>query len=119
MLKLKVSANDAGRRADIYIAGSLPEFSRSSLSGLFGSGLVLSDGQPVKASYKLKAGDKLEVDTAALTAMPRAIDLPVIYEDKDVIVINKPAGVLTHSKGALSSEATVASFIKPKLNDQN
>ena len=46
------------------------------------------------------------------------MNLPVIYEDNDVVVIDKPAGVLTHSKGALNFEATVASFIKDKITDE-
>src|SRR5262249_28394801 len=46
---------------------------------------------------------------------PPKISLPIIYEDNDVIVIDKPAGILTHAKGALNTEATVASFIESKL----
>jgi 23S rRNA pseudouridine1911/1915/1917 synthase len=65
----------------------------------------------------LRQNDELEVDHSQLKAAPEEIYLPVIYEDEDVIVIDKPAGILTHSKGALNLEATVASFIKPKLTD--
>lgn len=100
------------------VAHKLPQFTRSSLSNLFTMQLVFVGGKPVKASYKIRKEDKLEVDVSLLTAHPANIELPIIYEDDDVIVINKPAGILTHSKGALNTEATVASFIKSKLNDK-
>jgi 23S rRNA pseudouridine1911/1915/1917 synthase len=48
--------------------------------------------------------------------LPEEIDLPILYQDKNVIVIDKPAGVLTHSKGSMSTEGTVASFISPLIN---
>lgn len=112
MLDLKVKANDVGKRADVFVAENLPEFTRSSLSGLFGKGLVLVNGKPTKASYRLRVSDKIEVDTGLLTARPKKIVLPIIYEDKDVVVINKPAGVLTHSKGALNLEPTVATWLQ-------
>jgi 23S rRNA-/tRNA-specific pseudouridylate synthase len=48
---------------------------------------------------KLKNGDKICLDESKLFMQPEKIDLPIIFEDKNVMVINKPAGVLTHSKG--------------------
>lgn len=117
--EFKVDKKNVSKRADVFIAEKFPEFTRSSLSGLFDKNLVLVNGKPAKASYKLRMNDELSVDTDLLTARPADIELPVIYEDDDVIVINKPAGILTHSKGALNTEATVASFIKPLLTDKN
>ncbi|MDO8592070.1 MAG: RluA family pseudouridine synthase [bacterium] len=119
MLKLKVNAGDKGKRADVFITEKLAGYTRSSLSALFDKELVLVNGKPAKASYKLRAGDKVEVNTSLLTAEPEAIEIPVIYQDDDVIVMNKPAGLLTHSKGALNTEATVASFINPLLTDNS
>lgn len=117
MKKLKVSRKNAGARADVFVAEMMPAFSRSSLSMLFKDHLVLANGEPIKAGYKLKASDVIEIDDSLLFAKPADIDLHILYEDEDVLVLNKPAGVLTHSKGALNTEATVASFIKPKLID--
>lgn len=117
MPKFKVTKDEAGKRADVFVTEKLSEFKRSSLSGLFDKNLVLVNGKPAKASHKLQGNDELSVDTGLLTVRPTDIELPVIYEDEDVIVIDKPAGILTHSKGALNTEATVASFIKPKLTD--
>src|SRR3990167_1411099 len=119
MLNLKVTKSDANQRADVFLAGNLPQYSRSNLSGLFDRQMVSVDKLPIKASHKLRAGEKLAIDTALLYARPKTINIPVIYEDKDVIVMNKPAGVLTHSKGALNTEATVANFIQPKIADKN
>ncbi|MBI2009053.1 RluA family pseudouridine synthase [Candidatus Saccharibacteria bacterium] len=119
MLNLKVTKSDANQRADVFLAGNLPQYSRSSLSGLFDKQMVSVNKLPIKASRKLRAGEKLAIDTALLYARPKTINIPVIYEDKDVIVMNKPAGVLTHSKGALNTEATLASFIEPKVADKN
>lgn len=118
-MELKVKAGDIGKRADVFVTENLNSYTRSSLSSLFDKELVLANGKPAKPSYKLRAGDKLEVNTYLLRAEPEAIEIPIIYEDNDVIVMNKPAGLLTHSKGALNTEATVASFIKPKLTDKN
>lgn len=76
------------------------------------------NGSPAKPSNRLRPDDAVKIDESLLTVEPPAIDLPIIYENNDVIVINKPDGVLTHSKGALNLEPSVASFIKPKLTDE-
>lgn len=109
----------AGIRADIFVAQAFPEYSRSSLTGLFDKGKVTINGKQAKAGQKLKPGDEIQVDATNLFKQPEKIDLPVLYEDDSVIVINKPADVLTHSKGAINSEPTVASFIKDKVVDKN
>lgn len=104
-----------GSRADVFIASQYPQFSRSSLDGLFDNELVSINKKPVRGSYRVKEKDLFKVDDAVLFQEPAGIALPIIYEDNDVLVIDKPAGVLTHSKGALNTEASVASFIGPKL----
>lgn len=115
MKEFTVGPDAAGQRLDIYLAGLYPEFTRSSLSGLLKDGLVTVNGETEKAGYKLKEKDSISVDHKILTAEPPAIVLPIIYEDDNAIIIDKPAGVLTHSKGAINNEGTVASFIKPKV----
>jgi len=115
---LRVTKEEAGARADVLIARIYDRFSRSSLEGLFRKNLVKIEGKPLKAGYKLKENDKLQIDDSDIGKQPPMIELPIIYEDENVIVINKPAGVLTHSKGAFNDEASVATFIKPKLTDE-
>jgi 23S rRNA pseudouridine1911/1915/1917 synthase len=118
MKKFIISRAAAGSRLDIFVTSQYPEFTRSSLEALFERGHILLNGSIAKASAKVKENDAVSIDDKLLHAEPPAIDLPILYEDHDVIVINKPDGVLTHSKGALNPEASVASFIKPKLNDK-
>lgn len=119
MREFKAGESDAGGRADIFVAGQYPGFSRSSLDNLFETGAVLINDSAAKPGHKLRVADKIMVDDSLLYQTPPSIKLPIIYEDSYVIVLNKPAGVLTHSKGALNLEATVASFIKPKVTDQS
>ncbi|HCM51831.1 TPA: RluA family pseudouridine synthase [Candidatus Saccharibacteria bacterium] len=118
MQKLTVSNKESGLRADIFVTKQKSRFSRASLKKLFDRGLVQINGHQIRSSYKLKTGDNIEIDTTQLTKKPPSMKLPIIYEDGDVLVIDKPSGILTHSKGVLNIEATVASFIKPKLNDR-
>jgi 23S rRNA pseudouridine1911/1915/1917 synthase len=71
-----------------------------------------------KAGYKLKNDSVVVVDyDPAQLDQIADIDLEILYEDADCIVLNKPAGVLTHSKGAFNPEATVASFIRKRIKD--
>jgi len=79
---------------------------------------VTVNGAVIKGGYKLREGDEIAIDydQQELDRIPH-IDLPVIYENDDCIVLNKPAGVLTHSKGAFNAEATVATFLRDKLQD--
>lgn len=116
MREFLAGESDSGNRVDIFVASKYPAFTRSSLEALFERDMVKLNGVSAKAAHKLKLGDKIQVDESLLNAEPPPVELPVIYEDDDVAVINKPAGVLTHSKGALNLEGTVASFITPKLH---
>lgn len=117
MKVLKVTTDEVGSRADVFIAGIYNKFSRSSLDNLFKNKLVSINGRFVKPSYRVKIDDKLYVDDSDIGRTIPMIDLPIIYEDENVLVINKPAGILTHAKGAFNNEASVASFIKNKLAD--
>lgn len=108
-----------GSRVDIFVSQKYPQFARSALAVLFDTNSVLVNGATVKAGEKLREGDTVSVDEAALFNEPELIELPVIYEDENVVVVNKPAGILTHSKGSLNQEGTVATFIKSKINDEN
>lgn len=117
MKEFTASQTDAGNRLDVFVASQYPEFTRSSLEALFDRQLVHVNKVLAKPSYKIKAHDQIKVDETLLKTEPPVIELPIIYEDDDVIVINKPDGVLTHSKGALNLEGSVASFIKPRLTD--
>ena len=99
-------------RLDVYMAQYWPETSRSVWQKYIESGYVMVNGN-VETSPKRLLDEDDEV-TANVPDAPTFDDqtLPVIYQDDNVIVINKPIGVLTHSKGALNDEFTAVDFFK-------
>ena len=97
--QFSVSGEDAGVRIDRYLSDQCQEVSRSYLQKLLKDEAVLVSGKPVKSNYKVNAGDNIEL------SMPEAVepeieaeelDLDVLYEDKDIIIINKPKGMVVH-----------------------
>ncbi len=115
MQKFAVDNSDIGR-LDVFLVEKIPELSRSSIVKLCSDDKVLVNGENQPTKYKVKANDEIIVyfDPKDLDEIPN-IDLPVLYEDDDCLVIDKPAGVLTHSKGGFNPEATVATFIRGKV----
>src|SRR5438105_4634725 len=99
MREIVIEESTAGMRADIFISSVFPQFARSALKEIFKRNQVKINALPVKASYRLKPSDIVKVDDSFLRKQPSAIELPILFEDEDVLVINKPAGILTHSKG--------------------
>ena len=86
-------------RLDTFIAECLPDISRSQLKKLINSGQITLNGAATKASTKLKGGESIQVDLPPpepIEALPEDIPLDVLYEDQDLIVINKPAGMVVH-----------------------
>jgi 23S rRNA pseudouridine1911/1915/1917 synthase len=94
----------------------LPELNRSTVQKLIQNGDVTVNSGTVKTGYKLRLGDTLDINyTPATQGTIATIELPVLYEDDDCIVINKPVGLLTHSKGVFNPEPTIATFIASKV----
>ena len=97
---LTAANEDAGTRLDAFLAARLPELSRSRAASLVQEGRVTVNGRPVSKSCRISGGETLSVDLpeqpedTALTAQD--IPLDVVYEDDDVIVVNKPAGLVVH-----------------------
>lgn len=113
MKNFKVDELHHRMRADVFLAARYPQFARSALAKLFKADMVLINGRPEKAGYKLREGEKMSVDDSWLVETEiEDITLPIIFEDDDVLVIDKPAGVLSHSRGGLTREASVASFLR-------
>jgi 23S rRNA pseudouridine1911/1915/1917 synthase len=110
MSELLVGAQQAGKRLDALLASELPEHSRSYWQKAIKATYVNVNGGAVNADYRLHPGDKIEVNVPAREL--EEIELPVIYEDDDVIVFDKPAGMLTHSKGTFNPEFTVAQYMR-------
>jgi 23S rRNA pseudouridine1911/1915/1917 synthase len=95
----------------------LPQLTRSAASHLIERGKVTVNGTVItKSGFKLRKGDEITIDYDMDVAMEiPSIELPVLYEDDDCVVTNKPIGLLTHSKGAFNPEASVASWLGAKL----
>ena len=94
-----VSADDAGERLDYYLSRRLPDLSRNRAKALIGDGFVTVDGEFYKPSYRLQKGEVVAgsyPDADVETVEPEDIPLTVYYEDEHVIVVEKPAGMLTH-----------------------
>ena len=89
----------AGQRVDLFLAQSLPELTRSAVQRLLEQGLVTCNGSPVKKNAKTAAGDVYEVTLPAVKPVEitaQNIPLDVVYEDDDVLVVNKPKGLVVH-----------------------
>ncbi len=104
-------------RVDKFLAAAHPEYSRAALSKLFDMNLIKFNGEPIKAGFKVRPGNTVEYDLGPLAEQPEVIDLPIIYEDDDVLVVNKPAGIISHARGKFWQEASVASFIRDKVGN--
>lgn len=99
-------------RLDSYLAHHWPEYSRSSWQKYTKAGFVCVN-QEIETQIKRQIGEDDIVSVNIPDRNPHSeITLPVIYKDENVIVVNKPAGILTHSKGVLNDEFTVADFFK-------
>ncbi len=94
-----LTADRSGERIDAALARLAPELSRSAAQRLLENGLVRRNGVAAAKSDRLNAGDILEFEPPApkeISAQPEDIPLDVVYEDSDVIVINKPKGLVVH-----------------------
>lgn len=92
-------AESGGVRLDVYLAEHLPDYTRSRLQAMIKSGDVLVNGAAAKNGLKLSAGDRISViqrEAVSMAATAQEIDLDILYEDKDIIVINKPQGMVVH-----------------------
>ena len=90
---------DEGQRLDRVLVAQLPELSRTYVRALIDGGQVSVDGRQRKASYRLHTGEQVEVQIpppASTDLVPEAIPLSIVYEDADVIVIDKPVGLVVH-----------------------
>lgn len=90
-----VAPEEAGVRIDRYLSGQCQDISRSYLQKLLKEQSVLVEEKPVKSNYKVNAGDRISLTLPEIREpeiMPENIPLDIIYEDKDIILINKPKG---------------------------
>jgi 23S rRNA pseudouridine1911/1915/1917 synthase len=106
---IEVPAEAAGQRLDQFVAAQLEGVSRSRVQLLMEQGDVLVNGEQEKASLKLRGGERITVTgeprPAPLKAMPEDIPLDVVFEDADLAVVNKPAGMMVHAGSGQNENA--------------
>jgi 23S rRNA pseudouridine1911/1915/1917 synthase len=98
---LLVATEDAGQRLDRYLTGRMGDLSRTGVQQIIADGAALVNGRQGKAGYMIRAGDEIEVSSLAPVieidrAQPTAIPLDIVYEDDDLLVVNKAAGMVVH-----------------------
>jgi len=109
---LTIAANFAGSRLDKFLScqPELIEFSRSRLQSLNLAGQILVNGRQCKTGYRLKEGENITVVVPApseIALIPSHVDFAILYEDSDIIVINKPAGLVVHPAPGHSADTLV------------
>ena len=110
---LTAERNDTGKRLDAFLHERLPEFSRSRLQSWIKDERVLIGGQPVRSSHLLRSGEAVQVSPAELVPLKAAAEelpLEILYEDLDVIVVNKTAGMVVHA-GAGHNQGTLVNAL--------
>ena len=99
-ISLDIPLEMAGERLDKVLAGSLPDYSRNRLKAWVEAGAVMVDGKVTKARYLLHGGESVKVFPQEMPEQfafnPEDIPLDVVYEDEDIIVVNKPPGLVVH-----------------------
>jgi len=96
---ITVTAQESGERIDALLARILPDISRSAAQKLLESGAVTKDGRALKKNYKVTQGEIFLVELPEpenLQVLPQEIPLEIVYEDDDLIVVNKPQGMVVH-----------------------
>jgi 23S rRNA pseudouridine1911/1915/1917 synthase len=99
MIKLVVPIEQARQRLDRFLVQALPAFSRARLQTLIREKFVSHNGKPARPRDLVRAGDEVEVrepEIEKVEALPEQITLDVIFEDDDLLVLNKPAGIVMH-----------------------
>ncbi len=114
---------ESGQRLDVFLSQKITDLSRSKIQNYIESGMVTVNGSGSKPSHKLRKGERIAITyslrTDAVPLYPQAIPLDIIYQDNDIIVINKPAGLVVHP-GAGNPSHTIANALLyhfPEIKD--
>src|SRR6266852_3530450 len=103
------AADEAGQRLDQYLVSKLPEVSRARVQQLIAKGEVLVGGSAARASLRLKGGEEITVtgppQAPPLRALAEEIPLDIVYEDDDLAIVNKPAGMMVHAGAGATEDA--------------
>lgn len=119
MKKLIINKEQAGNRIDKIISETGEVISRATVQRLIEEEKILVNGKTTKASYKVQVGDKIEIqedEPQEIDMKPQEIPLDVIYEDEDIIAINKPKGMVVHP-GNGNLDGTLANAVMARCKD--
>jgi 23S rRNA pseudouridine1911/1915/1917 synthase len=114
---LRVAAEDVGERLDRYLVAQLPELSRTRIQELIAEERVLVAGHPARASHRVAEGESVQIEVLSrppLAAEAEDIPIELLYEDDDIVVVNKRAGMIVHS-GAGQSRGTLVNALLHRL----
>jgi 23S rRNA pseudouridine1911/1915/1917 synthase len=113
-LRLTAEQEDNGQRLDQVVHRRLPDYSRSRIQAWIKDGRVLVNGNAARSSYTARAGDRIDVEPAdppPLNATAEEIPLAVLYEDDDLVAIDKPAGMAVHAGAGIHSGTLVNALL--------
>jgi 23S rRNA pseudouridine1911/1915/1917 synthase len=111
--RLTVGPQAAGMRLDRWLAEAMPDLSRSRVQALIAAGRVTVEGAVPKAAHRLRGGERVEIEVPpppSEEVEPEPIALTILYEDDDVLVVDKPAGMVVHP-GAGRTAGTLAAAV--------
>jgi 23S rRNA pseudouridine1911/1915/1917 synthase len=98
-LTFTVTLEESGERLDLVLAERLPDISRNQVQRGFAAGQAMVDGRPRPKSYRVEVGEQVVFPVPTLTAavaVPEPIPLSIVYADDDLVIVDKPAGLVTH-----------------------
>jgi len=113
-LLLKANSEDTGKRLDVFLHERLPEHSRARIQQWVKAGRARVEGAPQRSSYRLRSGETVEVEPAEpppLKAVPEDLPVKVLYEDADVVAVDKPAGMVVHAGAGCRSGTLVNALL--------
>jgi len=114
-----IDYTDENKRIDLFLSSLIPEVSRSQIQNFIKKGQVTLNGKPVKPSYSLKENDIITCQDIKETVMnipPQNIPLNIVWEDENMLVVNKPSGMLTHPT-TTEKENTLVNALKYKYGE--
>jgi 23S rRNA pseudouridine1911/1915/1917 synthase len=112
-MNFEVEINGAGKRLDVYLSEIFADFSRSAIQKIIKNGKVHVNGKIEKPRTELKIGDNLEIEiaeTPEIEIIPQDIPLDIVYEDEDILIVNKKQGMVVHP-GAGNYEGTLVNAL--------
>ncbi len=113
-MQFNVSEADAGKRLDLVLHSHFPNFSRSRIQDWIHAGRVQVNGGATRSAYLVRANDRINAEPAdppPLHAAPEAIPLSILYEDDDLVAIDKPAGMVVHAGAGVHSGTLVNALL--------